>query len=56
MLVLKHYFLSEIERFQKERTVLSVMNDLTEEQVLAMDDRELLEIYNECIKEKLITG
>jgi hypothetical protein len=50
MLVLKHYFLSEIERFQKERAVLRSINELTEEEVFAMDDRELLEIYNECVQ------
>ncbi|WP_274856724.1 hypothetical protein [Bacillus methanolicus] len=56
MLILKHYFLSDIERFQKEKIVLDSMKSITEEEVFVMDDRELLEIYNECVKEKLITG
>ncbi|KIL45305.1 hypothetical protein [Jeotgalibacillus soli] len=51
MLTFKYYSLTEMERFEKERVVLSSAANLTEEKVMAMDDRELISLYEECLNE-----
>jgi len=51
MLVVKHYFLDDMERFEKEKVVLESNRELTEEEVFKLDDQELIELYNQCVKE-----
>lgn len=55
MLIVKSYFLSEFERFETERKVLELSDGITEEELFALDDQELVQRYNECSKEKLVT-
>jgi len=51
MLVVKHYFLDDFERFEKEKVVLQSKSEFTEEEIFKLDDRELIELYNQCVKE-----
>jgi hypothetical protein len=54
MLVLKSYFLSEMERYQLEATVLKARKEISEGEILVLDDRELMELANRCDNQKLI--
>ncbi|WP_173427560.1 MULTISPECIES: hypothetical protein [Bacillaceae] len=54
MLVMKSYFLSEVERYQMETIVLGAMKDLSEAEILDLDDRELMELADKCKKKELI--
>jgi hypothetical protein len=54
MLVLKSYFLSEMERYELEAKVLQAMNEVSEGEILELDDRELMELANRCHSQKLI--
>lgn len=44
-MIIKHYFLKELEREAYERKVLEQDAKLHEEAILELDDRELLELY-----------
>ena len=51
MLVLKHYFLTDFERIMTEREVRKMHSQLTDEEVYAMDDRELVKLQEESMME-----
>lgn len=44
-MIIKHYFLNEVERETYEKKVLELDAALHEAAVLELDDRELLELY-----------
>ncbi|MBY0096045.1 hypothetical protein [Mesobacillus maritimus] len=44
MIITKSYFLSEKERLELEDHVLNANNDLSEAEILKLDDRELTEL------------
>ncbi|MFC3883921.1 hypothetical protein ACFOU2_10555 [Bacillus songklensis] len=52
-LVLKYYFLDEIERIRMENVIVDWVPG-TNRLIIELDDKELLEIYNDCLKEKLM--
>ncbi|WP_169891062.1 hypothetical protein [Litchfieldia alkalitelluris] len=52
MLVVKSYFLSEFERFEKEMVIFDRLKDVREEEVFSLDDRELVEMYNKCLEKE----
>ncbi|WP_169816048.1 hypothetical protein [Peribacillus kribbensis] len=47
MLVLKYYFLSDIERFNMEREILESSNRFMEEDLYNLDDRELKDLHSQ---------
>ena len=51
MLVIKHYFLTDFERIMTEREVRKMHSQLTDEEVYAMDDRELVKLQEESMME-----
>lgn len=52
MLVTKSYFLSDMERFEIERVVFESNTGKTAEEIFALDDRELMNLYSECLEKK----
>ncbi|WP_409296742.1 hypothetical protein V1498_02500 [Peribacillus sp. SCS-26] len=46
MLVLKTYYLSEIERYRTEQEVLKADIKIRENELLSMDDTELMELHS----------
>ena len=44
-MIIKHYFLNEVERETYEKRVLELDDALHEVAILELDDRELLELY-----------
>jgi len=44
MIITKSYFLSEKERLELEEHVLNANNELSEAEILKLDDRELTEL------------
>lgn len=44
-MIIKHYFLNELERETYEKKVVEQDAALQEEAILELDDRELLELY-----------
>lgn len=51
--ILKHYFLTEIERMGIEAVILKC-NTEQENAIFSLDDYEITELYNEYIKEELV--
>lgn len=51
--ILKHYFLTEIERMGIEAAILKC-NTEQEDTIFSLDDYEITELYNEYIKEALV--
>jgi hypothetical protein len=47
MLVIKHYFLTDFERIMTEREVRKIHSHLTDEEVYALDDRELVKLQED---------
>jgi hypothetical protein len=47
MLVVKHYFLTDFERIMTERAVRKMHESLTDEDIYALDDRELMGLHDE---------
>lgn len=45
VMIIKHYFLNELERETYEKKVVEQDAALQEEAILELDDRELLELY-----------
>ncbi|WP_180955413.1 hypothetical protein [Peribacillus deserti] len=50
MLVLKRYFLSEIERYKTEKAILEAEVSIQEKVLLSLDDAELLQLYREKVE------
>lgn len=50
MLVVKSFFLSEIERFKLEELILSTNKSVSEADLHKLDDRELKELADKCRK------
>jgi hypothetical protein len=48
MLIMKSFFLNDLERFQMEEIVLRTKKGLTEGEILKLDDCELMELVNSC--------
>jgi len=48
--ILKHYFLKEIERIQIEDEILKKIND--NEYILQLDDYEIIDLYKKNIKKE----
>jgi hypothetical protein len=46
MLIFKHYFLNDAERYQMEESILASNRRLGRNEVYKMDDKELMSIYN----------
>ncbi|WP_203555640.1 hypothetical protein [Bacillus sp. B15-48] len=51
MLVMKSYFLNEWERYKMEEIILCENKEMTEADVLLLDDRELMVLINNLTKE-----
>ncbi|MCP8969883.1 hypothetical protein [Ectobacillus ponti] len=55
-MVTKSYFLSELEREQYEQQLLLAEQSCKAEELLALDDEELLQLYKEIIgKQSLVS-
>ncbi|MGM0878074.1 MAG: hypothetical protein ACQEWV_25995 [Bacillota bacterium] len=52
-LILKHYFLEEIERIRLEEALVK-NNSENEEDILSLDDHSLIDLYNQNVKEQFI--
>jgi hypothetical protein len=50
MLLVKFYFLNENERLKIEEFIEKSVKEITEEEILKMDDRELLNTYRDYMK------
>jgi hypothetical protein len=56
MIVVKSYFLSEFERYETEKKIVELVEGISEEDLFALDDQELIQKYNECTEGKLVTS
>ena len=54
MLVMKSFFLSETARYQLENKVIRLMQNMNENDILVLDDRELLELADTFESRELI--
>lgn len=52
-LILKHYFLEEIERIRLEDALIH-RNLENEEEILSLDDHSLIDLYNQNVKEQFL--
>ncbi|MCM3771400.1 MULTISPECIES: hypothetical protein [Priestia] len=52
-LILKHYFLTELERYRIESIILN-HHLLTHEEILRLDDDEIMGVYHQGMKEDSI--
>ncbi|MBD8070599.1 hypothetical protein [Bacillus sp. PS06] len=54
MIIVKSYFLTEFERYEKEREILTLVEGISEEELFGLDDQELLLKHSECTAGKLV--
>jgi hypothetical protein len=54
MIVVKSYFLSEFERYETEKKIVELVEGISEEDLFALDDQELIQKYNECTEGSLL--
>jgi|GEM_PF-4673848 len=55
MLFVKFYFLNENDRLKIEEFIEKSVKEITEEEILKMDDRELLNTYRDYMKYQKIS-
>ncbi|WP_155891083.1 hypothetical protein [Ectobacillus panaciterrae] len=52
-MMLKTYFLNEMERETYEKEILRRIKGLDEEDVMQLDDKVLIKVHDTCVKEKI---